>query len=336
MNKLRKIGVSALAGTLVAFSANAADWTVSGSAGFELNTGNEKAASTWYQYDSVKITASGQTESGINVSAMFELDGNSGASGANPADSEAASSFDDQMVSFGTDTFGTVQFWGHGGSTALGAYDDVTPKAYEEVWDIGSGADANKIDGGGTQDMFFYTSPTISGVTLTAAYTTETNGAITGNSDAGTSHYFDWGVKIAPEMVEGLTLYYAQGTNETSATAEDDASTYAVTYAYGPVTVGYQKSELDRSGSADDDESESMSIAYAVNENLSISYGEREYDEDTSSDADGNKTQKDTGFAVSYTMGGVSIVAQQNSHDNVAGLDATDIDSYALGVSFAF
>jgi len=79
-----------------------------------------------------------------------------------------------------------------------------------------------------------------------------------------------------------------------------------------------------------------MSIAYAVNENLSISYGTREYDEDTSSDADGNKTQEDTGVAVSYTMGGVSIVAQQNSHDNVAGLDATDIESYALGVSFAF
>jgi len=336
MNKLRKIGVSALAGTLVAFSANAADWNVSGSAGFELNTGNEKNASTWYQYDSVKITASGQTESGINVSAMFELDGNSGDKGFNPSSATAASSFDDQMVSFGTDTFGTLQFWGHGGSTALGAYDDVTPKAYEEVWDIGTSADANKIDGGGTQDMLFYTSPTISGVTLTASYTTETNGSATGPSDAGTGQYNDWGLKIAPEMVEGLTLYYAQGTNETSATAEDDLSTYAVTYAYGPVTVGYQKSELDRSGSTNDDESESMSIAYAVNENLSISYGTREYDEDTSSDADGKKTQEDTGFAVSYTMGGVSIVAQQNSHDNVQGTDADDIESYALGISFAF
>lgn len=336
MNKLKKIGVSALAGSLVAFSASAADWNVSGSAGLELNSVTDKGAATWYQYDSVKISASGQTDSGINVSAMFELDGNSGGKGANPSDTESASSYDDQMVSFGTDTFGTLEFWGHGGSTAVGAYDDVTPKAYEEVWDIGSSADKNKIDGGGTDDMFYYESPTISGVTLTASYVPGTNGSATDASDAGVSHYNDWGVKIAPEMVEGLTLYYAQGTNETSATAEDDLSTYAVKYAYGPVTVGYQKSELDRSGSSNDDESESMSIAYAVNDNLTISYGTREYDEDTSSDADGKKTQDDSGVALSYTMGGVSLVAQKNTHDNVKGTDATDIESYALGVSFAF
>jgi outer membrane protein OmpU len=329
MNKLKKIGVSALAGSLVAFSASAADWSVSGSAGFELNTGNDKSASTWYQYDSVKITASGTTDNGIDVSAMFELDGNSGGTGLNPG----SSSFDDQMVSFGTDTFGTIQYWGHGGSTALGAIDDVTPKAYEEVWDIGTSADTLKVDGGGTNDMFVYTSPTIQGVTLSAAYTPENN---TIGADAGTSHYNDWSVKIAPEMVEGLTVYYAQGELETSASAETEVSTWAVTYAYGPVTVGYQESELDRSGSTNDDESESMSIAYSITDDLSVSYGEREYNEDTSSDANGKKTQKDSGFAVSYTMGGVSLVAQQNSHDNVLGTDANDYDSYALGVSFAF
>jgi len=329
MNKLKKIGVSALAGSLVAFSASAADWSVSGSAGFELNTGNDKSASTWYQYDSVKITASGTTDNGINVSAMFELDGNSGATGGNPDNS----SFDDQMVSFGTDTFGTVEYWGHGGSTALGAIDDVTPKAYEEVWDIGTSADTLKVDGGGTNDMFVYTSPTIQGVTISAAYTPENN---TIGADTGTAHYNDWSVKIAPEMVEGLNVYYAQGELETSASAETEVSTWAVTYAYGPVTVGYQESELDRSGSTNDDESESMSIAYSITDDLTVSYGTREYDEDTSSTADGKKTQKDSGFAVSYTMGGVSIVAQQNSHDNVLGTDANDYDSYALGVSFAF
>jgi outer membrane protein OmpU len=330
MNKLKKIGVSALAGSLVAFSASAADWSVSGSAGFEANSVDSRGATTWFQYDSVKISASGTTDNGINVSAMFELDGNSGgAASTKGATSTDRSSFDDQMVSFGTDQLGTLSFWGHGGSTALGAYDDVTPKAYEEVWDIGSSADTLKIDGGGENDMFYYTSPTISGVTLTASHVPTDN-------DSGTGHYTDFGVKFAPEMVEGLTVYYAQGTQETAATTENDLQTWAVTYAYGPVTVGYQESELDKSGVATDDESESMSIAYSVTEDLTISYGEREYDLDVSQDTNTTKTQKDSGFAVSYTMGGVSIVAQKNSHDNVAGAVAADYDSYALGVSFAF
>ena len=330
MNKLKKIGVSALAGSLVAFSASAADWSVSGSAGFELNATNEKNASTWYQYDSVKISASGTTDNGINVSAMFELDGNSGGDadgeGPNAVDD---SSFDDQMVSIGTDTLGTLTFWGHGGDTALGAYDDVTPRAYEEVWDIGAEADTLKIDGGGMNDMFFYQSPTVQGVTLTAAYVPQDN-------LSGVSHYTDWGVKFAPEMLEGLTVYYAQGTQDMTATTEQDMSTIAVTYAFGPVTVGYQESELDLTGAVDD-ESEGYSIAYAVNDDLTISYGKREYNEDTSDNAtDGKLTQEDSGIAVSYTMGGVSIVAQQNDHTNVEGTDALDYKSYALGVSFAF
>ena len=36
MNKLTKIGATALAGALVSVSAHAADWSISGSAGFEL------------------------------------------------------------------------------------------------------------------------------------------------------------------------------------------------------------------------------------------------------------------------------------------------------------
>ena len=32
--------------------------------------------------------------------------------------------------------WGTLTFDGHGGSSAFGAVDDVTPNAYEEAWDI--------------------------------------------------------------------------------------------------------------------------------------------------------------------------------------------------------
>jgi len=328
MNKLKKIGVSALAGSLVAISANAADWNVSGSAGFAVNSLNDDLATSWYQYDSVIISASGQTEGGINVSAKFELDGAGNAS--------TTSSYDDRMMSFGTDELGTIEYWGHGGSSVMGAFDDVTPKANEEVWDIGSvdgttadveAADA-RINGGGGNHMINYISPSISGATIMASYSTGT----------AQDHYTDWGVKFSPEMVEGLTLYYANGTTTSGAT-DTDESTMAVTYSYGPVTVGYSESESDVENSTDDDESESWAIAYAITDDLTVSYGERDYDHDTSSSTgDDNLLQKDSGFGISYTMGGISFYGSMNEHENVLGKTSTanDIDSYDFGVSFAF
>ena len=40
---------------------------------------------------------------------------------------------------------GTVTFHGHGGSSVMGQWDDVTPNAFEEVWDGTSGADVESI-----------------------------------------------------------------------------------------------------------------------------------------------------------------------------------------------
>ena len=327
MNKLTKIGATALAGALVSFSAHAAEWNVSGSAGFSLNGYAEgERASTWSQDDSIKVTASGTTDSGIDVSAYFELDG-----GHSP--------YDDRYVAFGTDSLGTVTFWGHGGSGAMGQFDDITPKAYEEVWDVGiqGGGTGNNVDAadsrinGADQDsMFVYKSPVVQGAQLIAGFNT--------TAAAANSMYSDIGVKFSPEMVDGLTLYYAQGTT-TASDVDTDESTIGLTYAYGPITIGYQESEADLENSSDDDEIEQYSIAYAVSDNLSVSYGEREYDHNTgTASGDLSETQKDSGFGVSYTMGGLSIGASMNEHENNAGRTETsaDFDSYEVNVSFAF
>jgi outer membrane protein OmpU len=330
MNKLTKIGATALAGALVSFSAHAAEWNVTGSASFTLNGYAEgERASTWSQGDSVKITASGTTENGINVSSMVEIDDAGGQAGA----------FDDKYVSFGTDALGTVTFWGSGGSGAMGQFDDITPAAYEEVWDIGiqGGGTGNNVDaadsrinGADSTSLFVYASPVVAGAQLIAGMNT--------TADAANDMYNDIGIKFSPEMVEGLTLYYAQGTT-TAATVDTDESTIGVKYAYGPITVGYQESEADQANSADDDEIEQYSIAYTVSDNLTVSYGEREYDHNTgTASGDGSETQKDSGFGVSYTMGGLSLGASMNEHENNAGRTETsaDFDSYEVTVSFAF
>ena len=124
MNNLRKIGLSALAGSLATFSVNAADLSVSGSASIsfdDTNRGFGDRGNSFYKGDSLKFNGSGETDGGIGVAVYYELDG--------------TASMDDHKLTL-TGGFGTLVFDGHGGSSAFGAIDDKTPNAYEEAWDI--------------------------------------------------------------------------------------------------------------------------------------------------------------------------------------------------------
>ena len=109
-----------------------------------------------------------------------------------------------------------------------------------------------------------------------------------------------------------------------------------VTYTNGPITVGYQSSEVDGQTSTQDDESVAYSISYAVSDDLSISYGIHEVDLGSATAA--NSDQESAGFSASYTMGGVSISVAMNETDNIAGQTATsaDVEGYDLNVAFAF
>jgi outer membrane protein OmpU len=325
MNKLIKIGVSALAGSLALTAANAIEMSVSGSAGGAYASSDDTGKTGPYQFDSVVFSASGTTDGGIDVSAKMELDND------NPATNAG---MDDRSFSFGTEDMGTVTFSGHGGSSVMGQWDDVTPNAYEEVWDGTSGADV-RIDGISGNNLLSYVSPTISGITFRAAY--QSTAADSGSGNGKTiSAYNDWGISIAPEMVEGLEVGYATGEMHESTTEAIDHTTYYIKYTYGSFTVAYQDHEADGVSASSSDESETWGVSYAVNENLSIAYGERDYDDDTSSSAAGSLEQNDSGFSASYTMGGMTIAGHMNSSDNVGGAASADRDSYEIALSFAF
>ena len=111
--------------------------------------------------------------------------------------------------------WGTLAFFGSGGSTALGAVDDVMPNAYEEAWDVidtdgaATSGSPHTIGGGSGTNMFKYTSPSFSGATVqTVAYVDGSN------SDAIEDSYMDFAIAVSPEAVEGLTLGYASSDNK--------------------------------------------------------------------------------------------------------------------------
>jgi len=322
MNNFKKIGLSALAGSLVAFSANAAEISMSGGASVAVTSGNDTGKSTYYQNDSITFSVTGETDGGLSITTSLELDGD--ASGG------AGGDFDSQSLTIGHDTLGTVIFSAHGGDTVMGGFDDKMPTAYEEVFALTTGNVV--INGAGTgNDLWRYNSPElIPGLTAHLAYSSQ-------NTASNDNAYVDVGIQYSPEMLEGLTIGYAQGEVDEKATAAGvevngiDESTMFVTYATGPITVGYQTSEADGPTATQDDDSTSVAISYAINDDFSVSYGEHELDLGSST-----SDQESEGFSASYTMGGTTIKAAFNETNNVAGVAATDRDSYEIALVFAF
>ena len=319
MNNLKKIGLSALAGSLVSFSAGAAEMSVSGGAAIyfdDTNRGKATRGNGFYMGDSLNFSASGETDNGIAITVKYEIDGGT---------------LDDYSMSMGGD-WGTLVFDGHGASSAMGAVDDMTPNAYEEAWDIidtdGTTASGSPIviGGGGGNNMFIYTSPSVGGAQFKMAYQND------GGAAAVADSYMDFAISFAPEQVEGLTLGYATRDKDMGVDIDEDASTMYVKYAFGPVTVGAQTSESSHTTATLGKESVAYGITYAVNDDMSIGISSHTLETDLTTDAD----QESLGISASYTMGGMTLAGAMNEVDGMEGTATQDFEGYEFTLSFAF
>ena len=324
MNNLKKIGLSALAGSLASVSAHAAEVSVSGSASITMDrtaehlvTGNDFSMG-----DSLGFNMSGETDGGLGVAVYYEIDGGA---------------LDDYDMTLSGD-WGSLKFNGSGSSSALGAVDDVMPNAYEESWDIldTDGTSTNgsplTIGGGGGANMFIYTSPSVMGATVTVAYQND-GGAVTVQDS-----YTDFAIAYSPEMVEGLTLGYATADQETAINKSVNKTTGYAKYAVGGLTIGYQVSEADHDTKTSSADSHGYGVSYAVNDDLSIGYHSHTYEPDsgTSGSGLGTADQESTGISASYTMGGMTIAGAMNETDNMRGVPTNDFEAYEFNLSFAF
>ena len=315
---IKKIGFSALAGSLVAFSsANAGEMSVSGTAALYMTATDETSKTTFSNSDQVNFSGSTELDNGMTVTFALELDGDESDDGA----------IDSHSVTIDTNGMGTIKYVGHGGGAVLGSYDDVTPNAYEEAWDgLAPAAGADEvINGFDANDQIRYTSPDFGGVTFEMSFlpsNTAHNGGV----------YTDMGVKISPEMVEGLTIYYAMGDEEATAGTEFNHDTLAVVYAYGPVTIGYQNSNTDAAAANATDETTTLGVSYQVSDEFSVSYNEHTFDA-----GDYTADEEYTGISASYTMGGITLAGHMNTKENAGGsANAADVDGYEVMLSFAF
>ena len=318
MNKFKKIGLSALAGSLVATSASAGAMSVAGSASLALehiNGGGANTGKSFSMGNQLTFTGGGELDNGLNVSLSFVLDqGDEGTSGA------STSPFDSHSLTVSSDSLGSLVFSGEGGSSATSAIDGT---AAGDVWDNFDGTGDVTPTGVGTgDDMMMYTLPAImDGVSANVSYVNGTTGA---DSAIGWS--------LTYTGIEGLSASYGVG-EDTSVGNVGEGTAFKATYAYGPVTVGYSMYEFDTATASADNETTSYAITYTVNDELSVTWASEEIDET----GDVEKVETSS-VRASYVMGGMTITAAMEQADNLDGsATATkDRERWALGASFAF
>ncbi len=319
MNNLKKIGMTALAASLVSTSVFAGEMTVAGSASMTMENysidsrNNGKGFSMGNQ---LTFTGGGELDNGMNVSLSFIID-----QGDDENNAET-SPFDNHSVTVSSDTLGTLVFHGEGGSSAQSALDTT---AAGDIWDTFDGTTGTTVFSSTTSDnMIGYTLPSlgVDGLSVSASYVPQAAGAASSLSYAATY-----------TGIDGLSVSYGVGEQETSSTAQGDTTTMKASYAYGPVTVAYSNNDHATETSSKDQETTSYQLSYTVSDAISVSYGEETIDEEGDAlDAEFSK------IAVSYTSGGMTVSASsREAKDALHGTAANqDKDYWSLGLSFAF
>ena len=267
--------------------------------------------------NSITFAGSGELENGLNVSISFELD-NGAENGGGP--------FDSHSLKVGNDSFGTLTFSGHGGSSAQSAVDDM---ASGDIWDNGFSATGAPTSSTSNNMMSYALPEMMEGLSVTASYVP--HGAA--SSQYGST--MDWAV--AYTGVEGLTVGYASGEDKQTKGQEADVSSYYVTYAYGPVTVKFAETEYDSESATTtmDKDFTAYSVAYTVSDEISIAYKVADL---STPNATGDLDQEVSGVTASYTAGGMTISGKMINADNIAFSSETTKDQsmWELAASFAF
>ena len=358
MINLKKLGLSALAGSLVAVTAQAGEMAVTGSANMTYKTGKGNLGLTGKSIGSdkdVAFTGSGELDNGWTfVVSTLTTD---------------ALSVSSSYTSLTMGSLGTISTGTHTGGASY-KYDEEVPQAYEQTSDSQQNT-ANLVGNQMDSGSLVYNSPVFdvmgASISFDGEYSPQADD--TGAGDGGQRTYshtvgkgYGLGVTLKYDALS-IGAYGNERETKVPVVAGSDNTSDAfegvwyAKYSYGPVSIGYSQSYMDegQTGTAEAltavkaartaagiFESTSIGIAYNVNENLSISYTTTEdtYDGQASiaaaqtiEDAD----QDTNALQVAYSMGAMSIKAYNMETKN-PGYDTDaatqSVTEIALGLAF--
>ena len=337
MNNLKKIGVSALAGSLVSFAATAGELSVTGTANLtytnedlsnSASTPSNSTGNPFGHASDLAFNGSGDMN-GYTVSFFAAIDAGGGAYASN-------------SISMDMGDMGKIKFDQGVGGNGVESIDDKSPTAWEESWDGIAAGDGLKTTG--AQNVFTYTN-TVAGFGLNVAYDTEIDDSRTADGATGAAGTSIDGSNTSfaitnATLVDGLDVGFGMGETDVKdgTTTSTDIETiigYA-NYTIGGVTVGLTQGEQSGGAAGHDmHEMEAMGIAFAVNENLSVSYNTHEVTyAKTAGNADMSSDKE--GIAIAYSMGGASVKIQNNETDGSSTATTYTEDRTEVNLSLAF
>ena len=213
MNNLKKVGLTALATTLVTSASVAGELSVSGGAALSYTgLSTNSAVNPWAMGDSVKFNGGGDLDNGMTVSVYYELDGGT---------------YDDYNLKLGMGDMGTLSFSGNSSSgSGVDKLKDIVPNAYTPVYEATDTVDSGLIDASGNNQAGQWGYDiTVGNAALSASYNPEPG---TDNKTAETGFAI-----VYSGLMDGLELsagYFDDGDE-----AEND--TLGVKYTMGAMTA---------------------------------------------------------------------------------------------------
>lgn len=345
MNNIKKIGLTALAGSLAAVSANAIELSVTGetTVSYVNNTADKTSAIGGQGIGTstgIYFNGSGELENGFTVSTFSALEDG------------AATSLSSSQLNLTMGSMGTVTFAQAGGTTA-NAIDDVTPKVAEEAWDQGYSvlqSFGSKTNSGA---IAYKSAPVeVEGFTMTFGLDYDpAAGAAGSDHDAVATKDTKYGSgnAMVVKLVSPLGITLGAGRELVNGQPDnpdlENLTAYAL-YSMGPVSLGYQGYYLDN-GSSDaqspagnhrDYSGAAYSVAFNVNDDLSVGY--QVVDETREAQSGTLSADREiTSITAAYSTGGMTVSVQQTDTDNrgfaVAGSEI-NVENVQVTLSFAF
>ncbi|WP_415303993.1 porin [Candidatus Pelagibacter sp. Uisw_090] len=330
MTNLKKIGLSALAGSLVAFSAQAGELSVSGGAKLTYtgDTGKNDAEADGNRFGMQQLmtfTGSGELDNGHTVSLYHAMTANGGKSSSS--------------LTYDMGAMGAITYNQDSGDLGIGKIDDIMPTAEEEVWNgldadsISDGTEGlnGRVDSGTTGFNYAYSVGDMANINVGYGVKTSDNSTDDGGNSGTGAVESATSIAVSMTPIDGLRIVAGTGERGVTASTSNDHTTYGFTYAFGPVTVGAQHSEIDSATANSDLETDMYGISFAINDNLSISYGSQETEKEGDTDE-----QDVTGMSIGYSMGGMSLKAHSNKAENIQQVAGIESEHTEISLSFAF
>ena len=307
MNNFKKIGLTALASSLVATSVYAGEMSVSGSASFTMeNYSGTDGGKTLSMGDQLTFTGGGELDNGMNVSVTMVLDHTDEAAYTNV--------FDGHSIAVGSDAMGTITFAGEGASSAQNTVDTT---AAGDIWDHSAWGYTNPSNADAQSTLRWTMPAMVDGLAADVSYA---------GSAAGIEATI--GYALTYSGVEGLSLTYAKGERGAAAT-KGDIETMKASFAFGPITAAMSINDY-KNDSTSNEEQTSYMVSYSVTDELSASFGSETVETVGGTDEEFDRIK------VAYTTGGLTLSASKSNAENVDGGSSTEQSHWDLGLSFAF